>query len=448
MIPRRTFLQTLAAPAIVTAKNRARPNILCLLTDQQHIDSIAAGGCRYSQTPSMDWLQQRGMSFGQSYCPDPVCSPSRSAIFTGRMPSETGVTSNGYPIREGIPNLGQWFRENSDYERIYAGKWHVPQNFAAAIDGFRVLPGGIAGQGNLGDSCVAHSCDAYLRNRSGSKPFLMVASFLQPHDICEWLRINMENRDELPFPELKAELPPLPANFAVPPGEPEHLRRTRGMCEPAQGKWSRQHWRYYLWSYYRHVEMVDGQVGRILEALRATGREQDTLIVLTADHGEGLAHHQMVRKSISYDSAVRVPLLISYPQGIPPSRQDKVHPVSGVDLMPTLCDFAGLKPPPLMRGRSLRPLMQEKPQTGDAFIVSEIPVNVGRVVRTARYKYVTYADDPVEQLYDMQNDPGETRNLARSHGSVLSDHKKLLRRWESRLQTAPENPHAEWWRNL
>ena len=448
MIHRRTFLQTLAAPAIVTAKNAVRPNILFILTDQQHIDSISAGGCRHSRTPAMDWLYERGMSFGQSYCPDPVCSPSRSAIFSGRMPSETGVPSNGRPIREGIPNLGQWFSGNSEYETIYSGKWHVPRTYTTDIPGFRVLPGGISGQGNMGDSCVARSCEGYLRNRSGSKPFLLVASFLQPHDICEWLRINMENRDEVPFPELKEELPPLPANFDIDPGEPEHLRRTRAKCEPAKGKWSRQHWRYYLWSYYRHVEMVDGEVGRILEALRAAGREKDTMIVFTADHGEGLAHHQMVRKSISYDEAVRVPLLISHPQEIPQRRSDKVRPVSGVDIVPTLCDYAGIKQPPLMRGRSLRPLMEGKPRTNDGFIVTEIPVNVGRVLRTERYKYVTYADDPIEQLYDMQSDPGETRNLAQSHGQALSAHKKLLREWESRLQTAPENPHAEWWRKI
>ena len=88
------------------------------------------------------------------------------------------------------------------------------------------------------------------------------------------------------------------------------------------------------------------------------------------------------------------------------------------------------------------------PQASDDFIVTEIPVNVGRVLRTERYKYVTYADDPIEQLYDMQSAPGETRNLPQSHGQALSTHKKLLREWESHLQTAPENLHTEWWRKV
>lgn len=448
MIQRRAFLQAFAAPAIVTTKNKVRPNILLFITDQQHIDSISAGGCPYVRTPAMDWLYRRGMSFGQSYCPDPLCSPSRSAIFTGRMPSETGVTSNGRAIREGIANLGQWFSTNSNYETVYAGKWHLPNSYATSIAGFRLLPGGISGQGNIGDSCVARSCEAYLQSRSRSKPFLLIASFLQPHDICEWLRINMENRDEVPFPELKDQLPPLPANFDVDPKEPEYLRRTRAKCEPARGKWSRQHWRYYLWSYYRHVEMVDGEVGRVVDALRAAGCEKDTLIVFTADHGEGLAHHQMVRKSISYDEAVRVPLLISYPGEIPGKRAENVRPVSGVDIVPTLCDYAGVKPPASIRGRSLRSLIEGKRQAGDGFVVVEIPGNVGRVVRTERYKFVTYAGDATEQLFDMQSDPGETRNLAQTQSGVLSEHKKLLRSWESSLKTAPEIPNAGWWRNL
>ncbi len=203
-----------------------------------------------------------------------------------------------------------------------------------------------------------------------------------------------------------------------------------------------------MWSYYRHVEMVDAEVGRILHALRETGHERDTLVIFTADHGEGLAHHQMVRKSVSYDEAVRVPLLISWPGMTPSGKTNRTHPVSGVDLFPTICDYAGIRPPADLRGRSLRALVEGKPQDNQRFIVSEIPNNVGRALRTPQYKYVTYANDPVEQLYDMQKDPGETRNLAQSSGSVLTEHKKLLREWEARLDPAPENPNGEWWRKL
>ena len=403
-LSRRGFLST--AGAGVFAAGQARPNLLLILTDQQHIDAIAAAGCRWLHTPAMDYLHQHGTSFAQSHCVDPVCSPSRSALFTGRMPNETGVPGNGRPVRSDIPNLGQWFSENSDYETVYAGKWHLPGTYTESIPGFRVLPGGIGGQGNLGDTCVSRACEAYLRNRAASRPFLLVASFLQPHDICEWLRLNMAGAGRLRYPELAAELPPLPPNFEVDPREPRFLQRTRAGNEPAKGNWGREHWRYYLWSYYRHVEMVDGEVGRILHALRNTGRDKDTLIAFTADHGEGMAHHQMVRKSSSYDEALKVPLLMSWPGNLPEGRRDTRSLASGLDIVPTLCDFAGIRPPSHMRGRSLRPVLEGKTAGVSGFLVCEIPTNAGRVARTARYKYVTYAGDPVEQLFDIEADPG------------------------------------------
>jgi choline-sulfatase len=128
---------------------------------------------------------------------------------------------------------------------------------------------------------------------------------LQPHDICEWLRLNAENRTELRYPELRGELPPLPANFEFDAAEPEDVRKLRAGNEAGKYGWGKLHWQYYLWSYYRHVEMVDGEIVRILQALRDSGRDQDTVIVFTSDHGEGMACHQMVRKSSPYDESAK-----------------------------------------------------------------------------------------------------------------------------------------------
>ncbi len=451
-VSRRRFLKavgSLPATGACGLTGRATPNILLIITDQQHIDTISALGCRYSRTPAMDELARRGASFHNSYCADPVCSPSRSAIFTGRMPSETDVARNGRPIYRGIPNLGQWFREKSRYETYYAGKWHLPRTYMAEIPGFDVLPGGIGGQGNVGDSCVSRACEDFLWERSSSRPFLLVASFLQPHDICEWLRLNLRDPGALPYPELAPQLPELPPNFDYEPFEPRHLQRLRQSNEPARGQWSAEHWRYYMWSYYRHVEMVDGEVGRILQALEDTGRLSDTLVVFTSDHGEGLARHQMVRKSSSYEEAVKVPFLISWPGELPENRQEPEKLVSGVDIVPTLCDFAGIPPPPNQRGWSLRNALTGKGEHPREMLVVEIPADVGRVVRTPGYKYVTYAGDTLDQFFDMQRDPGETHNLAALSGvaAVIEDHRRLLREWEQMLRPAPNQPHADaWWR--
>jgi len=423
-------------------------NILTIITDQQHIDTIAAGGCHHVRTPALDRLKKRGVSFTESYSSNPLCSPARSSIFTGRTSSEAGVYVNGRPIRADIPNLGQWFAQETDYETVYAGKWHLPRSFTYDVPGFTVLNTGIGGFGYLCDTVTSRACEGFLRNRSRTRPFLMVASFLQPHDICEWLRLNTKEPDQLRYRELADRLPELPLNFHFDKNEPAALSQTRQARDPFQGNWSRRQWRYYLWSYYRHIEFVDAEIGRILQAVEDSGYSKDTLIVLTADHGEGLAHHQMVRKNTLYDEAARVPLLFSWPGHIPENTTNTTHLASGLDIVPTLCDYAGIKTPKSMRGVSLRPILEGRSVPGHEFVITEVNANKARMVRTQRYKYVTYKDDSVEQLFDMKHDPGETRNLATNsrHASVLAEHRKLLRSWERRLDVAANVPNTDaWW---
>ena len=420
-------------------------NILLIITDQQHIDTIAAGGCRYVRTPALDQLKSRSVCFTQSYSANPLCSPARSSIFTGRTTSETGVHANNLPVRSDIPNLGQWFSQETDFETVYAGKWHLPRSFTYDIPGFKVINTGIGGLGYLCDTLTSRACEGFLRNRPKSRPFLMVASFLQPHDICEWLRLNLKDVDELRYKELAPVLPELPDNFQFDRNEPDAVKRTRQARDAAQGKWSKQHWRYYLWSYYRHIEFVDAEIGRLLQALEDFGYASDTLVVFTSDHGEGTAHHQMVRKNTLYDESARVALIFSWPGYIPENKTDTTHLVSGLDITPTLCDYAGIRTPKMMRGRSLRAIIEGKSGHGRDFIVTEVSMNRGRMLRTPSYKYITYKDDSLEQLFDMRSDPGETKNLATSsqHASILAEHRKLLKSWERRLEMAPNVPNTD-----
>ncbi len=193
-VSRRDFLKAGAAGAITLAGSAVaagfpapaatrRPNVLFIISDQLALEAISAHGCTDVHTPNIDRLVRGGVSFRESYTSYPLCSPARSSMLTGRMPSETGVVNNGIPIRSTIPNMGQWFGQQG-YESVYAGKWHMPGSFQADIPGFTVLPGGIGGQGNAGDPGVSRACQGYLLNRSAGKPFLMIASLLQPHDIC------------------------------------------------------------------------------------------------------------------------------------------------------------------------------------------------------------------------------------------------------------------------
>ena len=458
-ITRRQFVRLGAAGAVAVAASPvfgapaagggARPNILVVITDQQHAATISARGCPHIHTPALDRLCARGVHFDHSYSAYPLCSPARSAVFSSRMPSETGVYRNGRPIHPSIPNLGQWFRKQTDYETVYTGKWHLPSSFTHNVPGFNVLTAGVGGQGNLGDASTSRACEAFLRNRTGTTPFLLVCSLFQPHDICQWLRLNQVDPGTLRYPQLEPELPPLPPNFELRSPEPAIVASRRDGNEPGvhKGKWSPLHWRYYMWAYYRHVEMVDAEFGRVLRALEETGLDQETLVIFTSDHGEGLAHHQMVRKNFLYDEAARVPLIASWPGHLPGGTRD-TRLVSGLDIVPTACHYAGVAPPQRALGTSLHTLFEDDAEASRPFITAEVADNRGRMIRTPRHKYVAYRDEPIEQLFDMQADPGETKNLARSsgHASLLADHRRMLREWEPRLRPAPGVPHAEAWR--
>lgn len=429
--------------------SKTKPNILLIITDQQHIETISAMGNEHLNTPALDELCREGVYFDQSYSTNPVCSPARSSIFTGRMPCETGVYANGGRIREGMPNLGQWLSENSDYESVYTGKWHIPRSFQFNIEGFKVLTTGVSGHGMIGDTSTSRACEAFLRSNSGEKPFFLVASFLQPHDVCEWLQINRQNQDKLKYPSIVDELPELPDNFEYEINEPDDYSRYRNNQQPVRGKWSEQHWQYYKWSYYRMVEQVEAEIRYILLTLKETGQADNTLIIFTSDHGEGLGHHQMVRKNNLYDAAARVPLIVSFPEHI---NENVINNklVSGLDIAPTICDYAGISLPPGTLGRSLRPLLESKPAEWHPYIVSEVShwdYQLGRMVRTEQFKYTIHASDMAEQLFDMKNDPGETKNLASQadYSDILNQHRKLLKEWDSKMDYASNVPDNKKW---
>lgn len=159
-----------------SSAKKSRPNFLFIISDQLGLDALSAHGCGDVHTPNIDALIQRGVSFTESHSTSPVCSPARSSLFTGRMPVETGVITNNRPIDSSCPNTGQWFRRRR-YDTVYCGKWHLPGGYPTEIPGFDVLPVG-QGQGDLVDTVVSRTCEAYLKNRSPARPFLLVASLM------------------------------------------------------------------------------------------------------------------------------------------------------------------------------------------------------------------------------------------------------------------------------
>ena len=410
-----------------------RPNVLLLLTDQQS-HAAASWTTPRVRTPAIDSLAADGVTFYQSHCTYPVCSPSRSSLFTSRMPHETGVRANGGSIAAGIPTVGELFRA-AGYDTPYAGKWHLPKMFEG-MTGFEPIAGGQP-LGAQMDAGVATACIEYLKGSRG-RPFLIVASFMNPHDICEWIR-GYEGSKKC---DVQA-CPSPPLNMAVDPDEPEYMRHYREVGNSPKDRplsksasWTTDDFRTYLDAYYRFVEDADRQVGRILSALRASGLYQNTLVIMTSDHGEGMGAHHWVEKAAFWEETVKVPLVVAGHGVRRRGAQDVASLVSGLDIFPTICDYTGVAPPPLMRGRSLRPAIDGS-VFDRRFVVSELSRyggegRQGRMLRTKRHKYVVFnGGRRPEQLFDIDHDPGEMRNLASDAAfkTVLREHRELLAKW-------------------
>jgi arylsulfatase A-like enzyme len=409
-----------------------RPNILLVITDQQTAFAMSCMGNRDIKTPAMDGLAERGTLFELAYCAQPLCTPSRASMFTGMMPHECGVTKNRLGIPEELRSqeLGH-VMARAGYDCAYGGKWHVPEVPMVEGHGFRIYS-------DFGDDDLAERCVSFL-NEPHEKPFFCVAGFDNPHNICEYGRSQSLPWGNLPSPPPPEECPNLPPNFAIPPFEPEIIRVEQA-CDFAKNpglNWTGEDWRRHRWGYNRIVEKGDAAIGRIFDALRETGLEENTLVIITSDHGDGYAAHQWTQKSVMYEEPMRVPMIIACPGG-QRGVNDREHLVNtGLDIFPTICDFAGAEVPKGLRGGSLRGLVEDQSATlwrEALFAETKFDGNrgyatEGRMVRTLRYKYVIYDKGKYrEQLFDMQADPGEMVNLAveARFAEVLADHRQRL----------------------
>jgi arylsulfatase A-like enzyme len=431
-------------------------NIVFLFLDQLSPRALSSSGNPFVHTPHMDALAASGTSFEQSYCAAPVCGPSRACVATGRLPHETGVLVNGMSIFPSMPTMGEVFRD-AGYDTAWTGRWCVPGN-GPDIRGFDCLhdTSQPLGQGMFSDSHVADCAIDYL-GREHERPFLLGVSLCNPHDICYWVMQQSppqgkldphtialkKEADSLPFDfPAEGDLPPLPDNFDIDPNEPEFIADCRKRPHYGQEMtftwdWDEDTWRRYLHAYYRLTEMVDVQVGRVMDALRESGLAEDTLVVLTSDHGEGMAGHRWVVKLGLYEEPMRVPLILSLPGEVPKGGVRANYLASGIDVLPTMCDYATI-PCPEVTGVSLRPFVEHADLKSRPCLVSEFhpdPSDLdfqGRMVRSERYKYVAFSHgrNP-EQLFDLELDPGETTNLSATASSlpVIDQHRRLLAEW-------------------
>ena len=436
-----TMLQRSQLFAASANKAGKSPNILVIITDQQFADAMSCCiGSDYIHTPNMDSLAAGGMRFTRAYCANPLCVPSRTSMFTGHYLHETGIQTNS---KEKIdPDkfvcMGRIFKA-AGYDTGFFGKWHMPFDVANSNEhGFDTY----VGAPGLYSGAPASEFIRLDRNR----PFLAIASFLNPHNICEWSRGQDLPGGSIGEPPQPQACPPLKPNMAPPEGETDIISHMRKGYQAHRlfpvGDFTNDKWRQYLWAYYRLIEKVDRNVGTLLDAVRESGQQENTLIVFLSDHGECHGVHRWNQKTVFYDEAARVPLIISRKGRTPQGTCDTLVQ-TGIDLIPTLCDFAGIDVPKALPGKSLKAhaLNQSPGEDRPYIVVSNGMVQCepvdgvllqpdGRMVRNSQYKYCLYSlGRRRESLVDMQADPGEMVNLAAKSQSreVLLQHREFLR---------------------
>jgi arylsulfatase A-like enzyme len=358
------------------------------------------------------------------------------------MPNRLGASSNGLGMKiKKLPpevddnSLGKIIKQ-AGYDTFYGGKVHMCRSLSPAKAGYdKYYKDDRAG--------LPAACLAFMKTKR-SKPFLAVASFINPHDICfaHLARKGTDRHNVLKLHKkassLPAEkLPPLPGNYAIPKKEPAaieaHLSpRAVTPSITMRKEYDQKAWRINRWIYRRLTEQVDKHIGTILDGLKAAGLEENTLVIFTSDHGNMDASHRLASKGLFYEESVGVPFILKYKNRIPAGKTDRKHLIStGLDILPTICDYAGVGKPAGLLGRSLRPLAEGKPvDKWRPYAASEN--GWSRMIRSSQFKYCVYdSADKDESLIDMENDPGEMTNLVDNpkYRDVLATHRKFLKEW-------------------
>ena len=446
---RRTFLGACGAAAAPAS----RPNVVLLYADDQRSDTIRALGNDEIQTPNLDRLAARGVSYDRTFVmggtSGAVCIASRAMLLSGQrlFRAVAAVEDPAAPVTL----LGETFRA-SGYSTFGIGKWHnPPARFSQCFeDGAAIFMGGMDDHAHtiiqdydpsgrypaarrrkaerFSSELFADEAVAFLKRQPPAKPFLLYTAFTAPHD------------PRMAPPEFARMYPPdrirLPGNFmARHPFDNGELK----VRDEALAAWPRSEAevRGHIAAYYAMISHLDAQIGRILTALDETGRARDTVVVFAGDNGLALGQHGLMGKQSLYEHSVRVPLIISGP-GVPQGvrRQQLAYLY---DIFPTLCELTGIRPPAAVEGRSLAG-GQRAAAREDLLLAYR---HLQRALRDDQWKLIEYNVDGVRstQLFDLSADPLELHNLA-GQPLLRARQEQMRQRLRARMKEAGD-PLAE-----
>ena len=434
------------------ARAADKPNVLFIIVDDL-TTTLSSYGDRDARTPCMDALAAAGVRFTKAYTQFALCNPSRASFLTGCYPERTHVFDLTVSFRDALPNvvtLPELFQK-AGYATGSIGKvFHVggPKNklnvqmpaplhldglildevkLAQATEGDLSDPG--QGKGKHGknynkpfgpsnrpdkeftDFEIAERAIHTLEDfdKDHSKPFYLAVGFIRPHTPYVAPRRYFDQLDPKviampPFYQPEGEKLGSIPNAALRPNNNVFSIKAPDLAEARDAR------RAYLAA----CAWVDSQVGRVIAKLKELRLNENTIVVLTGDHGYQLGEHGLWAKQTLFEGATHVPLIISSP-GVKPTVCDGL--VEQVDIYPTIASLAGLKAPVSVQGRSLQPLLDDPKGKGKEVVFSTMVSThtklIGHSVRTDRFRYIEWDEGKGgEQLYDYETDPDELHNLA------------------------------------
>lgn len=420
-----------------------RPNVVFLFSDQHAPRFAGCYGDALAQTPNIDRIAANGVTFDNAYCPSPLCVPSRMATLAGRYPNAIDCRTNHESLPSDVPTFAHALAV-AGYRPVLVGRMHAlgpdqthgfverrvgeigatwaggSQPDLGALNRARGGSGDAFSVSGPGDTTY-HRCDrdvtegtlAYLdevaaRRKDGDgAPFFVMAGWFLPHH-----PFIAEPED---FAAFAGRVPPP----RLAPASPEHPFHAAWRAQTRMSAMTDAAILRARTAYYANVRFIDRMVGRIVDRLERHGLRDDTLLVYASDHGEQLGERGLWGKSTLYEQSVKVPLVISWP-GALPAGERRAQVVNLIDLNATLLDAAGAEPLPNAAGRSFLPVAHDPTspwvdETFSEFYGGLISVETShlqhRMVRRGRFK-LNYHHGAPPQLFDLENDPDETTDLA------------------------------------
>ena len=469
--------------------------IIIIMADQLRADVVV------DWAPNIRALAQDGVTFTKAYATSPLCAPSRASFFTGRYPNRTHALINPWAVQDarsgrvkaGIPNLYTLMQEK--WDSWHVGKQHLftedsleqgggAQTTWLTLDSYSqwmkekgvAKPGGrqfkalvpeqVSGRHTharyystpfaarytpgikyFTDRYISDQSQRAIRQRDKTKPLLLNSMFLAPHPPF--------HIPEPYFSAVDARQVDLPDNVGqwYPGQSPLQLYNITGYLGT---RYSREEWRDTWAKYLGLVKLLDDEVGRIIQVLKDEGLYEKSIVIFTADHGELLGSHSLWQKNCLYEESIRVPLFIKFPADFQPYHKSVEEAVSLIDVLPTLLEYTGMPIPDDLDGQSLLSLVGsgKRPAENRAIFLqydgNGALGNFQRGVMRGGYKLIAdfFKDEVFLELYQVEEDPQETVNLAFQHEhekevrELLAVLKNHMKQTDDHL-VLPENVYAQ-----